>query len=161
MTDLIETRLWGDRFGCQALRSAGDAPALQLSYFLFLFFYGLANPCFKLRRLALIRLSIGFPLGIALLGDLLHGAASFDRLVVELFRNCLCVGARLEDYPLIFFIVAATNPHEGPFAFRLPTVENEVKLALAQRFQRLFTVNVISAAVPNHHGAAAVLSFRN
>ena len=36
-----------------------------------------------------------------------------------------------------------------------------MKLAFAERFQRLLTVNVVGPAVPNHHCAAAVLAFRN
>src|SRR5213594_2929454 len=170
MTDLVETRLWGDRFGCQALRSAGDAPALQLpcaagpaspwravAPYHIACCHCLSNARLKLRRRILIRLAIRLPLGIALLGDLLHCALCLHRLIFEFFRNRFSVGSRFQDEPLILFIIATTNSYQRPLAFCFFPLENEVKLALAQRFKRLFTVNVISAAVPNHHGTAAVL----
>src|SRR5437870_3908736 len=36
-----------------------------------------------------------------------------------------------------------------------------MKFSFAQGFERLLAVNIISSAVPNHHGSPAIVSFRN
>ena len=85
----------------------------------------------------------------------------FTESVFEFFRYRLCVISCFQDQPLILFIITTANPHQSPFAFCFFAVENEMKLAFPQRFHRLLAVNVVIAAVPHHHRAAAILPLGN
>ena len=105
-------------------------------------------------------LAIGLPFGIAILGDLLHGTPRLNRLIFELFGNWFGVSSSFQDQPLILLVIAA-NAHECPFPFGFLAVEDEMKFAFQKRFRGLFPVNVIGAAVPNHHRATAVVCFGN
>ena len=53
------------------------------------------------------------------------------------------------------------RPDQSPFSFRLFPVHDEMKSPGLPRFRRFLAKNMIVATVPNHHRAAAILSFRN
>src|SRR5438874_5508638 len=89
------------------------------------FFNRLANSRFESRRGALAFHPIGLPLGVARFGDSFHRAIRLHRLVVELGGNWFGVVPGLEDQPLILFTFTATDPHEGPFAFRFFAIRSE------------------------------------
>ncbi len=102
----------------------------------FFFFNRRSDARFEFRRRTRIFfLAIGFPFGIAIFRDLFHRASGLDRLIFEFFRNRFGIRAGFQNQPLIFFAIAATDPHKRPFAFCFFSVENEMKFAFPQRFR--------------------------
>src|SRR5665647_251385 len=68
---------------------------------------------------------------------------------------------RLDEQPVVFgFAGPPMHPHQVPQAVQLLAVERERQVALLQPPVRI-VLRRPAAAVPNHHGAAAVFAVRN
>ena len=99
------------------------------------------------------------------LRDLIHRAARGDRsvqvenVVVAAFPSVFV--AMLDQQPVGAFAAAAvvTHPHQHPAAMQLLAVEREFEIALLEA--ALGIVAAPGAAIPQLHGAAAILAFWN
>src|SRR5262249_57628294 len=68
---------------------------------------------------------------------------------------------RLDEQPVLALLArAATHAHEMPRAGELLAVEREIELALLEPALGI-ALGLPGAAIPDHHGAAAVLALRD
>ncbi len=100
--------------------------------------------------------------------DLRHRSLRRDRAILR--EDAVVVAglgafvAVLDQKPIGALVAGAVvlDAHENPTAFELISGENEFEFALAQLlFRALVAHRRPETAIPNHHGAAAVLTFGN
>ncbi len=108
---------------------------------------------------------VGMPDAVAARGDFLETAAGGDAVRHVVGDRCGLAQTRvfvgfLEEQPTLAAVFAAAAAHEVPASVQLLAVELELETAFLERFLRIALGNP-RAAVPEHHGARAVLLRRN
>jgi hypothetical protein len=129
---------------------------------------GRCNASGRAGRDVLLDASVRVPhaLSTLALGDLGDRAAAHDREWLVLENVGLISFARLfvpglDQQPrLLAFAASAIHAHEVPAAAQLLPIKREVEMTLLVALVRV-ALGVPMAAVPDHHGAAAILSLRD